>query len=66
MWCTKESVPFGDEARGGNWFQMKQEVENGDKERLVLDKEKKIDLTQMHSLRLLPGVSKEKYFSLFA
>ena len=40
MWHTKESVPPGDEARGGNWFQMKQEVESGDKERVVLDKGK--------------------------
>lgn len=37
---TKESVPPGDEARGGNWFQMKQEVESGDKERVVSDKGK--------------------------
>lgn len=35
MWRTNESNPPGDGARGGNWFQMKQEVERADKERTV-------------------------------
>ena len=35
---TKESVPPGDEARGGNWFQMKQEVGRADKETAVWDR----------------------------
>lgn len=66
---TKESVPPGDEARGGNWFQMKQEVESGDKERAVSDREKggrapSLDTNTHTESEFTARASKEKKFFL--
>lgn len=66
MWRTKESVPPGDEARGGNWFQMKQEVESGDKERAVSDRGKggrapSLD-TNTHTVRVYSPCIKRIFF----
>lgn len=56
MWRTKESAVPGDEARGGNWFQMKQEVESEDKEKSVLYRGKEGVLNvDANSNALLPG-----------